>query len=401
MKRKMIGLMAIAILSAGSSAAMAMSNNEHVLLAPNCLLKNITGTYSVLGSNKEYTIVNANEDTIESMAEAKKSLKSNCGGFTDITMSWNTAKFSKTYSINDFITKQTVSKSIELKRKYQIQYTKATEDVIKTIKPKVMWKNLTTLTQFKDRSSRTENGVLAAAWIKDTIETMAKDSGHDDVKVYYVATGGYSQPSIVAKFGDSNEPAIVIGGHMDTLSSSYELKPGADDDGSGSVTVLGVARTILNSHLKFKRPIYFIWYAAEEMGLVGSSYVVRDFQEKNIAVDAVIQFDMTGYREKNDPTIWLMQDNVNLPLTKFIGELVKTYVKTPTNTTRCGYGCSDHASWTDAGYKSSMPFETQMNHEDPYIHTSGDKMDYLSLEHITNFAKLGTAFAVELAEPLN
>lgn len=401
MNRKIMGLMAIGMLSSISSAVMAMSNNEHVILTPNCLIKNISANYTILGNNDKFTVIKANENTIETMAITKKSLKNNCGGFVDVTMEWNSAKFDKMHTVKDFISEHTKANPITNLRPYKIQYTQVTEDLIKTIKPKAMWKNLTTLTQFKDRSSRTELGSLAAAWIKDTFETMAKDSGHDDVEVYYVKTGSYTQPSVVAKLGNSNEPAVVIGGHMDTLSSTFELKPGADDDGSGTVTVMGVARTILNSHLKFKRPIYFIWYAAEEMGLVGSAFVVKDFQQKNIAVDSVIQFDMTGYREKGDATMWLMQDNVSLPLTKFVGQLIDTYVKVPTNVTNCSYACSDHASWTFGGYKASMPFETQMNHEDPYIHTAADKMDYLSLEHITNFAKLGTAFAVELAEPVN
>src|SRR5262249_37754543 len=101
--------------------------------------------------------------------------------------------------------------------------------------------------------------------------------------------GSYVQPSVVAKLGNSDEPGIVVGGHMDTLSSTFELKPGADDDGSGTTTVMGVARTILNSGMKFNKPIYFIWYAAEEAGLVGSGYVVKYFKKNNIPVDAVIQ----------------------------------------------------------------------------------------------------------------
>jgi leucyl aminopeptidase len=186
---------------------------------------------------------------------------------------------------------------------------------------------------------------------------------------------------------------------MDTLSSSWELKPGADDDGSGTVTVMQVARNLLNSGMQFKKPIYIIWYSAEEEGLVGSSYVVKDFKKNNIPVDAVVQFDMTGYAYKNDPTIWLINDYVNADLTSYLEKLINTYVKVPVNYTKCGYACSDHASWNQGGYTSSFPFESSFGNDDPYIHTSQDKMDVLSLSHMTDYAKLGTAFAVELAEP--
>jgi leucyl aminopeptidase len=187
---------------------------------------------------------------------------------------------------------------------------------------------------------------------------------------------------------------------MDTLSSNFETKPGADDDGSGSVTVLELARTIIASNMRFKKPIYFIWYAAEEMGLVGSQYVVTDFVNKKIPVDAVVQFDMTGYAYHNESTMWLMTDHVDTNLTHYLETLINTYVKKPVKYSACGYGCSDHASWDAEGFAASMPFETEMNYDNPDIHTSADVMANLSLDHMTDYLKLGTAFVVELAEPL-
>ena len=50
-----------------------------------------------------------------------------------------------------------------------------------------------------------------------------------------------------------------------------------------------VARTLLVSQMTFKKPIYIIWYSAEEEGMVGSKYVVQDFQNKGMAVDGVMQ----------------------------------------------------------------------------------------------------------------
>jgi leucyl aminopeptidase len=109
---------------------------------------------------------------------------------------------------------------------------------------------------------------------------------------------------------------------------------------------------------------------------------------------------MTGYKYKNDPTIWLMQDNSDRALTNFLAKLIKTYVKAPIARTQCGYACSDHASWTDGGFRAAMPFETEMGSDNPAIHTKADTMEKIALDHISDFAKLGLAFAVELAEPV-
>lgn len=401
MKKNVVALVSLGLMSmlAGNANAQV---GDHILVAPRCLLKELTSLQTIT-SLQSFSLISANDNGVEALTQAKSHRTPQpCGGFMDVTESWKEygGDVKNTTKAREFLAKYLPVEQEHKGKNYAIKYKKQTNRIIKTIDSQAMWADLTTLTSFPDRSGRTDNGVKAAAWIKQKVEEMAKAAGHSDVTVYYVPTGGgYLQPSVVAKLGNSDEAGVVIGGHMDTLSSTYELKPGADDDGSGTVTVLGVTRAILNSGVTFKRPIYFVWYAAEEAGLVGSTYVVRNFKKNNVAVDAVIQFDMTGYQNKNDPTMWLIQDNIDRNLTDFLGELINNYVKVPVNKTRCGYACSDHASWDQAGYTAAFPFEAAFGTDDPYIHTSRDKMDVLSLDHITNFAKLGTAFAVELAEP--
>jgi leucyl aminopeptidase len=176
-------------------------------------------------------------------------------------------------------------------------------------------------------------------------------------------------------------------------------KPGADDDGSGSVTVMETANTILASDLTFKKPLYFMWYAAEEEGLVGSGYVVSEFKKKHIPVDAVLHFDLTGYAYQNESTMWLIDDYVNKNLVNFLDKLITTYVKQPVKHTQCGYACSDHATWTKNGYAAAIPAEAAYENTNPSIHSTNDSMDKLSLSHMSDYLKLATAFAVELAEP--
>jgi bacterial leucyl aminopeptidase len=212
----------------------------------------------------------------------------------------------------------------------------------------------------------------------------------------------------VVKIGNSNEAGIVIGAHIDTLNGQM---PGADDDGSGTVTVLELAKALINSNMQFKKPIYLIWYSAEEEGLIGSSYTEKDFKQQRIGVEAVIQFDMTGFSYQNDPTIWLVKDYTDPELTSFLETLVNTYVKQPVKYTYCGYACSDHATWNKQGYKAAFAYEGEMTatghpspektiKDNPYFHSAMDTMEKLSLTHMTNYAKLGIAFAVELAGPI-
>lgn len=376
---------------------------KHKIIAPACLLKAAAIQPNKLARKGDLQLIELDKPGIIKLAETKHQTQGICGGFMDVTREWNEDSKLGKLDPASFLAKQTAVKTPKRKEGtvYKIKYQNETESLLKTISPSLMWNNLTTLTNFDDRYADSDNGVAAAKWIKEKIESIASETGHADVTVYYVKTGdNWSQPSVVAKFGNSNEPGIVIGGHMDTLDSNNSKKPGADDDGSGSVTVMETARTLLASGMSFKKPIYFIWYSAEEMGLIGSGYVVADFKKKKIPVAAVIQMDMTGYENKNQSnTMWLITDHVNLDLTNFLKDLITTYVKEPVKTSMCGYSCSDHAQWDKAGFPAAFPFETEMNKDNPDIHTSRDTMDRLSLNHMTNFVKLGTAFAVELAEP--
>jgi leucyl aminopeptidase len=377
--KKSLLLMTSAI--ALSTAAIA-APAKHMIIAPQCLLDTAQVSYSPLASKHGFKLIAIEKNEIEKLAEAKHHTKLPCGGFNDVTRAWGSdhslSQHPETF-LTSYVHPSTTNPAASGKKKpaYQIRFQKETEALLKTVNPDQMWANLTALTSMKDRYADSKSGIKAAKWIKQQVELMAKQYGRDDVTVYFVKTESYRQPSVVAKFGKSNEAGIVIGGHMDTLNSNYENKPGADDDGSGSVTVMETARTILASGMHFQKPIYFIWYSAEEMGLVGSDRVVADFEKKHIPVAAAMQLDMTGYAYNNDPTMWLMTDYVDKNLTAFLEKLINTYVKQPVDHSSCGYACSDHASWNKAGIVAAFPFESSMGNDDPYIHTANDKMNVL------------------------
>lgn len=413
---KKIVLFSLSLLSVISLAVQAEpANEQHIVVAPKCLIKNLAldTSYKTLTSNASLALIETDNAGIQQFIEAKhKRTATPCGGFIDVTNAWheyNVKEMSPAHRAKTFL--QTYEEKPNAKvntqnKNYRIQHQDQVNELLKQLNPQAIWTDLaafsnTSKDQFPDRYANSNNGVKAATWLQNKIEVMAKENNRNDISIFTVATGtSYKQPSVVVKIGESNEPGIVIGGHMDTLDSRWEVKPGADDDGSGSMTTMGVARTILSSDMRFKKPIYIIWYSAEEEGCVGSGYVVKEFKKRNIAVDAVLHFDMTGYAYKNDPTMWLITDNVNMELTNYLETLINTYVKQPVGRSRCGYACSDHASWNKAGIPASFPFEASFNNDDPYIHTAQDKMDVLSLSHITDYAKLGIAFAVELAEPI-
>ncbi|WP_115707501.1 aminopeptidase LapA [Legionella sainthelensi] len=378
--------------SANVLAANAIHEQVQV---PQCLAAKIATPYEVLAENKDFKIIDISATDLDALSHLADQV--NCGRFVNVTHKIQGVQTAvKKQSAQSLLQQKTIKTKHLNDITYEIKHQKEVNDELEKIVPDNIWHTLSQLTAIHNRSATKETGVFAAHWLEDKFNRMVIESGRTDTETFFVETGRYKQPSLVTVIGkDIKAPAVVIGAHMDTLDGRM---PGAGDDGSGSSSNMEMARVLLNSKLEFKRPIYIIWYAAEERGLVGSQYVVRHFRSKSIPVKAAIQFDMTGYRvDPKDPTMWVFTDYTDEKLSNFVAQLIKTYVHVPVDYSECGYGCSDHASWDEIGVPAAFPCESNFEDHNPYIHSSADTMEKLSLEHMTNFSKLALAFAIEMA----
>ena len=77
---------------------------------------------------------------------------------------------------------------------------------------------------------------------------------------------------------------------------------GADDDGSGTTTVLEIAEAFVNARVKPKRSLLFVWHTGEELGLLGSSYFTDNPTVPRDSIVAQLNIDMVGRGGPNDFT---------------------------------------------------------------------------------------------------
>jgi Zn-dependent M28 family amino/carboxypeptidase len=90
--------------------------------------------------------------------------------------------------------------------------------------------------------------------------------------------------------GDASH-TIVIGAHLDSVSRG----PGINDNGSGSATILEVAKVFARQERETRNKLRFIWFSAEELGLVGSQYYVANLsQAERDQIELNLNFDMIG-----------------------------------------------------------------------------------------------------------
>jgi bacterial leucyl aminopeptidase len=147
-----------------------------------------------------------------------------------------------------------------------------------------------------------------------------------------------------------------------------------------------------------QRSIEFIAYAAEEVGLRGSQQIATQYQRQAKPVVGVLQLDMTAFQ--GDLTdLWIFTDFTNAAQNQFVADLAAAYLpQLSVGYDRCGYACSDHASWTGRGFAASFPFEASDSTYNRAIHTERDTTTTFGNQalHALKFTQLGLAYAVEL-----
>jgi hypothetical protein len=190
---------------------------------------------------------------------------------------------------------------------------------------------------------------------------------------------------------------IVIGGHLDHNGmSNGVVYNGADDDASGSATTMEMARLIAANAatIKPKRTIYFALWCAEELGLVGSNYWVKNPTD-GVKIDNVVanfNNDMVGLGDRigapgglNFPTIWDVIMRNQEP------DVVKNL-----ETSTAGPGGSDYAAFIEQGIEA-IALMTAGGIGHPDYHDAGDDTAKIDAEMLRKNGQFVLQGAINVA----
>ena len=87
--------------------------------------------------------------------------------------------------------------------------------------------------------------------------------------------------------GGATGNTVVVGAHLDSVIDG----PGIQDNGSGSAAILEIAEQMVK--VKARNHVRFIWFSAEESGLIGSDHYVDQLSEEERGeIAAMLNFDM-------------------------------------------------------------------------------------------------------------
>eukprot|EP01062_Namystynia_karyoxenos_P001347 TRINITY_DN1045_c1_g1_i1.p2 TRINITY_DN1045_c1_g1~~TRINITY_DN1045_c1_g1_i1.p2 ORF type:complete len:405 (+),score=171.68 TRINITY_DN1045_c1_g1_i1:84-1217(+) len=259
-------------------------------------------------------------------------------------------------------------------------------------------KDIEHLAAYHNRYYTQQTSVEAVRWLAEQYKA-AIPARRRGVSISEFAHS-WAQPSLIVRVEGSGAPdeTVVIGGHIDSIAGvlGSSRAPGADDDASGSAGVLQAFRALMSTGFTPRRSVEFHAYAAEEVGLRGSQGVAQAYAQDNRKIAGMLQLDMTGW-DNGNPRVGVITDSTDPELNDFVRTLTRAYLTIPPADGRCGYGCSDHASFTSYGYPASFAFEAPFGEHNPYIHTKDDTLAQMNMTHATEFAKLAVGFAAEMA----
>lgn len=180
---------------------------------------------------------------------------------------------------------------------------------------------------------------------------------------------------------------LVVGAHLDHLGFGQKgsLDPdskaahlGADDNASGVAALLLVARSLSGRETRLDRDVYFVAFAAEELGVLGSSHFVKNLPAPHKSVFAMLNMDMVGRLRMNTLDVLGAESASEWPaLVQQHCEALKLGCKT----TGDGYGPSDQTPFYAAG-APVLHFFTGAHTDYHRPSDSADKLNYAGLARI-------------------
>lgn len=177
------------------------------------------------------------------------------------------------------------------------------------------------------RGRRTPSPELdeVAEWIAARFEAFGLEPGGDDgsfIQSYPVPTDeGGTAPNVVGVLRGS-DPAlsdeyVVYSAHMDHVGvrrpdeSGDSIYNGADDDASGTATVIEIAEAMVSLGMAPRRSVIFLVVSGEERGLWGSEHFAENPGVPSDAMVANLNLDMVG-RNWSDTIVAIGKEHSSL-----------------------------------------------------------------------------------------
>lgn len=183
--------------------------------------------------------------------------------------------------------------------------------------------------------------------------------------------------------------------------------PGANDDGSGTVLTMELARVFAESGLEFDATLVFICWAGEEQGLIGSAVHAQNLVAAKATVEALFNNDIVGNSHGGNGVVDAEsvrvyavgpEDSMARSLARYIAKTAAIYVpshqiRLMAREDRFGRG-SDQSSFTQAGFPAIVFREANENFSKQ--HSARDTIDGVDFAYLAQNARVNAAGVASL-----
>lgn len=188
----------------------------------------------------------------------------------------------------------------------------------------------------------------AGVALRDRINGGATVTGVIDVETTIL--NAYSNNVLATTTHGNLNTTLMLGAHTDSVAAG----PGINDDGSGTIGILEVAKQL--AKYKVNNAVRFGFWTAEEEGLLGSTYYVESLSPAELSnIRAYLNFDMIaspnyilGIYDGDGSEFNLTGPPGSAEIEKFFQDWFKKEAKLPTVSTEFS-GRSDYQAFIDNG----------------------------------------------------
>lgn len=253
------------------------------------------------------------------------------------------------------------------------------------------------LQDFQTRYAYADNRLAVATWIRDQFIRL----GITNAQLKPFQWQNTTQYNVEATIPGTISPDeyIIVGGHHDSILNSGDASvfaPGADDNASGTVAAIEMARVMQTLNYQPKCSIRFVTFAAEEFGLWGSKDYATQADNNDMNIRLMINHDMIAYSLQTAPDwlVRLMPYDGCLDQSAFAAQLTETYTSLNPVFGSMNSGSSDSHPFWQHGFPVIYFFEHTFT---PNYHTVLDLVANLNPVYCAEVIKASVASAVGFA----
>ena len=182
---------------------------------------------------------------------------------------------------------------------------------------------------------------------------------------------------------------VIIGAHYDHIGkiaavNGDEIANGANDNATGSTAVTEVMKYFAKSKSN-KRSLLFVFFSAEEKGLLGSKHLAKKLKAENLDLYVMFNFEMIGVPMNRDFLLYLTgfgKTNMASKLNEYAGKKVIGYI--PAETKYQLFRASDNYPFFTEFNVPAQTVSTFDFENFDFYHKPDDEFELMDTKHLTN-----------------